>query len=411
MYICRVNTPFMNKHSIDNLLKSIFSEDSSVNIRLEFERKLEEYNISKTKALKLLNIDKDVFEQIINGTAKQPNLIHVVKIAEFLNIDISKFISIVINNQSPKNIASINNARKTTFLLKNFDVKYLTKLGFFNPKDDTNKLIDKVLSFFGYESINEYELQLDTPLYSRTKRNFSDKMKDFWVKSAYQTFKVVDNPNSYDRNRLKDLIVKIKPYSQDVKNGLFIVCKALYSIGVTVIFQDYLSTTQIRGGTFIINNKPCIVITDFNKSYSTIWFTLLHELHHVLFDFDLIETNSFHLTGNDDLFLIEEKANSFAREFFMSEEKFHFIKNYITNPYLVSKFANEQEVHVSIVYSFFIWYQDSKYNKKFYGTFKKFYPDYKEALDKLNPISWDEDSIIDASKRIKTILEINQINQ
>ena len=163
----------------------------------------------------------------------------------------------------------------------------------------------------------------------------------------------------------------------------------------------------MRGGTFIVKGKPCVVLTDFNKSYPTVWFTLLHELHHVLFDFDLIKTNSFHLTGDADLFLIEEKANSFARDFFMSEEKFHFIKRYINNSYMVSKFAIENEVHVSLIYSFYTWYQDEKYNKKYYGTFNKYYPDYKKSLVKLNPLSWNDESIKTVGERIKKILEIN----
>lgn len=396
----------MENVDINKLLKSIFSEESNINIKDVFEQKLLEYNISKTKALKLLNIDKDVFEEIINGTAKQPNLIHVVKIAEFINYDVNEFIKIVLKNQSIDNIASIENARKATFIVKNFDVKTLTKLGFFDSKDDTDELVNKVLSFFGYKSIKEFEEQLDEPLYSRTKKNFSDKMKDFWIKSAYQTFRVINNPNEYNRERLKELIVKIKPYSQDVRDGLFTVCKALYNIGVTVIFQNYLSTTQIRGATFVINNKPCVVITDFNKKYPTLWFTLLHELHHVLFDYDLIETNSFHLTGDNDLFLIEEKADSFAREFFFSEDKFHFIRRYVNNPYMVSKFAKENEIHESIVYSFFAWYQDKLYGKNYHAAYKEFYPDYSHAIKKLNPITWDNESIAVASEKIKSVLEI-----
>lgn len=402
----RVNPYEMKNTNIDSLLKSIFNEELNFDVRKVFDEKLLEYNISKTKALKLLNIDKDVFEEIINGTAKQPNLIHVVKIAEFLNVNVDEFIKIVLKNQSSENIGSIESARKTTFLLKNFDVKTLTKLGFFDKDDDTDLLVQKVLLFFGYSSIKEYEEQLDAPLYSRVKRNFSDKMKDFWIKSAFQTFKVINNPNSYSREKLKDLIVKIKPYSQDVNNGLVTVCKALYNNGVTVIFQNYLSTTQVRGATFVINGKPCIVITDFNKMYSTLWFTLLHELHHVLFDFDLIETNSFHLTGDDDLFLIEEKADSFGRDFFFSEEKFHFIKTYINTPFMVKKFAKENEIHPSIIYSFFTWYQKKLYGKNYHAAFKEFYPDYNEAIKGLNPVVWNETSIIEASQKIKLILEI-----
>lgn len=396
----------MNNSSIDLLLKSVFGDHAVIDIKEVFEQKLLDYNISKTKALKLLNIDKDVFEEIINGTAKQPNLINIIKIAEFLEVDVDAFIKVVLKNQTAENISSIEGARKATFLLKNFDVKTLTKLGFFDNENNVEKLVDKALAFFGYETIKEFEEQLEEPLYSRTKRNFSDKMKDFWIKSAYQTFRTINNPNEYDRERLKELIVKIKPYSQDLKDGLFTVCKALYNIGVTVIFQDYLSTTQVRGGTFIVNGKPCIVLTDFNKKYPTIWFTLLHELHHVLFDFELIESNSFHLTGDNDLFLIEDKADSFARDFFLSEEKFHYVKRYINNPYLVTKFAKENEVHESIVYSFFTWYQDKLYGKKYHAAFKEYYPDYKDSLKKLNPISWSDVSIKEASKKIKSILEI-----
>lgn len=117
------------------------------------------------------------------------------------------------------------------------------------------------------------------------------------------------------------MIVKIKPYSQDITNGLLTVCRALYNIGVTVIFQNYLTTTQVRGATFIINEKPSVVITDFNKNYPTLWFTLLHELNHVLFDFDTIEKSSYHLSDDNDLFLIEDQANTFCKKFFLCRKR------------------------------------------------------------------------------------------
>lgn len=397
----------MNNWNVDTLLKSIFSEDNNLDIRALFDEKINTYGVSKTKVLKLLNIDKDVFEQILNGKAKQPNLIHVVKIANFLEMNVDSVISALLANQSSENISSLASASKATFLLRNFDVKKLTKLGFFDGEDTTEQLVQRVLDFFGYQSIIDFEENLVEPLYSKAKRNFSDKMKDFWIKSAYQTFQVIANPNEYDREGIKDLVVKLKPYSQDVENGLYIVCRALYSKGVTVIFQDYLSTTSVKGATFIINEKPCIVLTDYNKKYPTIWFTLLHELHHVLFDYDIVETNSFHLTGDEDLFLIEEKADSFARDYFMSKEKFIYLKQFINNPFLVNKFAKENEIHVSMAYSFYSWYQLKLNNKNVFGLYKKFFPNYALALSKLKPISWSESNLKESSLKIKSILEIN----
>ncbi len=395
------------KIDVDKLLQEIFNDEVSFDIKARFEEKIAEYGITKTKALKLLNIDKDVFDDIVSGAAKQPNLIHIVKVAEFLDVDVDDFIQTVLKNQNKENIIAIDRARKLKFLMKNFDVKALTKLGFFDGEDEVDELVGKVLSYFGYESIREFEEQLVEPLYSRSKRQFSDKMKDFWVRSAYQTFKLVNNPNVYDRNSLKEVVVNMKPYSRDEKNGLYTVCKALYNIGVTVIFQNYLTTTHVRGATFIINDKPCIVITDYLKKYPTIWFTLLHELNHVLFDFETIKKSNYHLSDNEDLFLMEEKANGFARDYFLPKENFLYIKNYINNHFVVERFAKENEIHPSLVYSFYTWYQDELYGKKYHSAFKEFYPDYKAAVAKLNPITWDEESVKQVSEKIKAVFEIN----
>ena len=74
---------------------------------------------------------------------------------------------------------------------------------------------------------------------------------------------------------------------------------------------------------------------------------------------------------------------------------------------MVSKFANEIEVHPSIVYTFFTWYQKELYGKNYHAAFKQFYPDYSNAIAKLNPITWSEVSIKEASEKIKSVLELN----
>jgi hypothetical protein len=66
-------------------------------------------------------------------------------------------------------------------------------------------------------------------------------------------------------------------------------------------------------------------------------------------DLPLIETNSFHLTGDNDLFLVK-KLILFCRDIFLSES---FITLKYNNPYLVSKFAKENELHESIVFIHF----------------------------------------------------------
>ncbi len=395
--------------SVNELLNNAFKESNQVlDLGALFEQKLKEYDLSKTKVFNLLNIDKDTFDDIINGSPKQPNLINVIKIAQFLEISIDDAVTALLKNQSSENVAAIQKATKASFIAKNFDIKKLHSIGFFDDSDDIDIVTDRILAFFGYDSIYDYETQLNTPFYSSSKRKYSDKMKDFWIKSAYQCFKSINNPHEYDREALKDLITKIKPYCQDVENGLFTVCRALYNIGITVIVQHQLVTTQVRGGTFVINGKPCIVLTDLFKRYTTLWFTLIHELHHVLYDLDAITDEQYHLTGDPDLLLIEDKADEFAREYFCGLEKYNFIKSQIHNPFVVDKKAKDWEVHRAFIYSSFQYFEKELNGKSYYGAFGDYFPDCNLAIDDLRPISWKEKSLPDIAVRLKQIFELKE---
>jgi Zn-dependent peptidase ImmA (M78 family) len=116
-----------------------------------------------------------------------------------------------------------------------------------------------------------------------------------------------------------------------------------FSVGVTVVFQPSVENLQVRGATMSVNDKPCIVLSDFQKNYPTLWFALLHELHHVLFDFEEINKRVYHLTSAEgDLFLMdEEKADKFATDFFLHESRLKYASSYINSDYHIKKLANE----------------------------------------------------------------------
>ena len=386
---------------INELLKKSF--EIEYDLKLLLEQKLSEYELSKTKVINLLNIDKDTFDDIINGETKNPSLINVIKIAHFLDLDLSEVIPAILKSQSSENIGSLAKAQKATFVAKYFDIKRLANLGFFNETDDIDYLENRILTFFGYSSVDEFERELTEPLYSRTKRKFTDKMKAFWVKSAYQCFKTINNENDFSREALKDLLINIRPYTQDVENGLYTVCKALYSVGVTVIVQNHLPTTQIRGATISFNKNPCIVLTDLNKKYTTVWYALIHEIHHILYDLELVASETYHLSGEPDLLLIEDKATEFSLEYFCTYDQYLYIKPHIKNHFIVSKFAKEIEIHSAFIYSTYQYYENEKGNNSYWG-FNDYLPDLTLAVKNLNPITWKENSLPIIAEKIKSIL-------
>lgn len=381
-------------------------EGSFPTLKEIFENKLNEYGLSKTNVENLLGIDKKSLDPILSGNAKITDVVKLLKISEFLEVDIDTTLKMFFSDKTQL-IKELDKALKTTFIAKNFDLKKLKKLGFLSDIKDLEYVEKRICEFFQLNHIYEYDHDLGGVLYSKTKRSFNDKMKDFWVKSTYSFFKSINNPNEFDRDNLRQLIPKIRPYTRDVENGLFIVARALFNVGVTVIFQPYLSTTQVRGATFIIDDKPCIVLTDLNKKYPTIWFALIHELHHALYDYKFIKSFSYHLSGEPDLTLIQEdKANEFALEYLIPTDRFNYVKPYIHNPMLVNKVAREAQIHPSIIYRRY-QYEMSKINEDYWGAFQKHFPSVEIAVEKLKLAPWTSETIEESSNKIKEILYIN----
>lgn len=390
---------------ISDILNKSF-EYSGPSIEDLLNDKLEIAGLTKTQFEKLSGMERRSLDAILDKTSKQTDIIKLLKLAEFLEVDFIELLIIHFKDRPAEEISELQNSMDITFINKYFDIKTLGSLGFIKKNDRIDELKNRICNYFDLQSIYEYERELNEAFYSRTKKSFSDKMKDFWIKSSYKYFELINNPNEYDRQNLIDLIPKIKPYTQNVEDGLLTVFQALYNIGVTIIFQPSLPKTQIRGATFLINNKPCIVITDLNKNYATIWFALIHELHHVLFDLDTIAKTHYHLSGEPDLFLIQEdKANEFASEYLLSSEKMRYIEKLIHNKFMVEKFAKECQIHPCIIYSQYQWRQSQKGND-YWALFKENFPSVSNITKRLNITNWDVESIKETVLKLKELLTV-----
>jgi len=389
-------------NDIDKLLADIFSKEDSPSLRELFEKRITLLNITKSQAYDALEMDKKSVEPILDNEAKQVDTIKLLKIGEFLNLDIDKTIQLYLNQNTAEKTKELNKTRKAKFIFENFDLNGLKKLGFINDIKKLSEIEERIISFFGLADIFEYKDEiLNKVAFSKTKISANDKMKAFWIRTAYAQFETINNPNEFDRDRLKQLIGRIKPYSRNETDGFFTVCKALYHAGVTVIFQRKIPNTQVRGATFVINNKPCIIITDYFQRYGTIWFALLHELFHALYHLEDIRTRSFHLTGEADLWLDnEDEADDFARRYFLPEERMKFIVPSINNHYVVEKYAKEWDIHPCLIYNFYCYD-----NPSYWPAYNKYDPGLDASVQKINAIPFDKETVKEIVLEIKNNLE------
>lgn len=370
-----------------------------------YEARREELNLSDTQIAGVLQIEYNTLKNIVTNKQQKIDYVILAKLSRFLNIQIDELAKLY-HRDNTELANELGSVMKYTYLVENFDLKTLKTIGLIKSVSDFAEAEERIKRFFGLDRLTDYEYLATGVLFSKSKRTPHQRMRSFWVRSAHSLFQKIDNPNEYDREQLKKLIPKIRPYTQNVEKGLITVIQALFNIGVTVIFQPYLSGTQVRGGTFYVNGKPCIVITDFQKSYPTMWFALLHELSHALFDLDTIRDVTYHLSGDDepDVFLLDEdKANNFARDFLFSVEKSKYIRPYINNHHLVRKYAEQNEIHPSIIYRFYQWDKDIQ-GQNFWGAYRKYFPDVDKAIEQMNLIPWEKETLDETVDKLKKTL-------
>lgn len=402
----------MSEHNnSDGFMTEIYSllshtNDPSIDIGKLLDKRMVDLELSERQLSLILGIERSSLRRLKEGEAQKLDLLTTLKLIQFLGLEVDEFIKMYVRNLSKDSISELEKVRKANYLVENFDLKTLKKVGFIKSSTDYDDIEKKIRNKFGLDSIFQYSVDVAYPLFSRSKRPFSDKMLEFWVKSAYAKFLEINNSNVFDKIGFEALIPRIRPYSRDVDFGLLTIVKALYNLGITVIVQPYLSKTRIKGLTMIVNGKPCIALSNYYNKYPTLWFTLLHELAHVYYHLDRIASISYHVSGDDDLFLIEPEANMFAREILFSEEKIKYIKTFIDSPLIVERYAEQNKVHPSIVYGVYIKYmEDSNPGKDFSSLYAKYNQfiniSPEKTIQAVRTESFGECNIKEDSERVK----------
>lgn len=372
------------------------------------EERQAELGISGRHLSQILGMSRPSLDRILSGEAKKLDAMTVLKLSHFLGKTAEETLEVFAASMSPAEVREVERVRATEFLVRNFDIERLKQIGVVDSVSDINAVLNRVVTFLGLETIFDYSSQLGYSLFSTVRRPFEDRMLEFWVKSAYKQFERIANPNEFDPATLRQLAPQIRQYTRHEQRGLLTVVRALYRAGVTVIVQSYLPRTSVRGGTFIVNKKPCIVLTNRGNMYPTLWFTLMHELGHVLFHWDKLQTVKYHVSGAADMFLVEDEANYFARELLFPEDKLKYVAAYIDAPGVVHKYAADNNVHPSLIYALHAHRQMEAGDADAWKRYRSNIPSADLAVRELRSHPWDKESIQHEADRVRALLTQHQ---
>jgi HTH-type transcriptional regulator / antitoxin HigA len=377
---------------VNALLNNLFEPQSEETLNDLFNKRVKELNIAPTNVLNIVGISYRPLKGILSGTQKTVDFTNLIKLANFLQIPKEKVIQLHIEALE-KNFPeeTVVSPEVVKFLKENFDLVSFRKSKFISSITDYKDIVAKLTSLYRLKSIFDYKPpHVDVAFSAGVTTPKNKTIRQNWIKAAETIFEEINNPYEYNRKALLDYFPQIRWHSINVEKGLLEVIRDLYRLGVTVIYQERTQgLNKLNGATFQVNGKPCIVLSNYMGFYPTLWFSLIHELFHALFDWNEILTNGYHLSEDDsDILSVaekEEEANDFARKYLFSKEKTLQIKPRLNNEILVSKFAENNQVHKSFIYVFHA--KDVKDgNGTYWAKARLHNPDaeFKKLIDSIN---------------------------
>lgn len=215
------------------------------------------------------------------------------------------------------------------------------------------ELHQSVLNFWNVTTLDFEAWDKKTlPLLARKSENFNQYRAAYtytWYHKAFVTaesYKVL----KYNKEALLALYNQINTYSFK-ENGINEFIKKLNEAGVIFFMLPHLQKTYLDGAAFYCGKNPVIVFTARYKRIDNFWFTVAHEIAHVLYHLD--DKNTFFLDNfkEENINELEQEANEKACEKLLYKDIVAFLNtkiNYLSQKDIIHC-ATALQIHPAII--------------------------------------------------------------
>lgn len=262
-------------------------------------------------------------------------------------------------------------------------VAELKKRGWIDPGTTVEDLEEAVCKFLNIDSPNEPVPKMVNLRHSQERSPDLSSMIA-WVKRV-ENLSNEQEVAKFDPERLKAEIHAILSYSymeEDVRR----IPYHLFDLGIHFLIIPHLPRTYIDGAQLFIGDNPAIALTLRCDRIDAFWYTLLHEIAHiVLGHHDLHLDNLF--DKNSDINIQGQEANNLAADWLIDQNTLNdFVES--ARPHFSRKkiidFSNRIERHPAIVLGRLQYDEVVEYNH-LRSLLVKVRPFFKYWIDVPNP--------------------------
>ncbi len=147
------------------------------------------------------------------------------------------------------------------------------------PSDSIDELEEKVCHFFGISQVEEFP-QLAINFRQSGNRDPKTQAQMTWAKRVENIVQGQKIP-AFDRASLEAAIPDILTCAADAED-IALVPPKLLSLGIHFAIVPHLERTYLDGAAFYLEDAPVIALTLRHKRIDNFWFTLMHELGHIV---------------------------------------------------------------------------------------------------------------------------------
>lgn len=312
------------------------------------EEIIDDLNITQKEYAEKLGITEKTLSKLVNGEIKLSKEV-ASKISKATGMSVQTWLNL--QNKFDEEVLKIEEVKqfeRDKEIMQAIDYSYFKKMGLVeNKRASIEEKIKNLWKLFSISNLEYLTILPDGISYRNKKEIFDNKTiinSNIMLQLGLNIANKKDTPK-YDKKKLEEFLDKIKRYTINPPEASELI-KELSECGIVLVLLPHLKNAGINGAVKKLKSGSImLLINDKGKTSDIFWFTLLHELSHIV-------NNEYeiNLLGSESESDNEKRADKFARDLLIDEESYkEFVNKGEFSEYSVVSFANSIKIHPGIV--------------------------------------------------------------
>lgn len=326
----------------------VYQPNKSIHPGVGVQRELDFLGMSQKRLAERTGLSEKHISQIINGEAS------ITADSAFLFANAlggSPSFWLNLDKNYRETLARLEQEQKASeeiSELANFPYNDLVKLG---RVEKTSSKVERVINLWKFFGVNSFSALPQTEAVAY-RRNYGDGVKQgslaAWLRCGELDAAQQLTLSDYSEAGLREMLPHIRQMTQMSEREWWAKLQGMLSgVGVGLVAALPLPGTQAYGATRWIGKNPIIQLSNRGKDADKMWFTLFHELGHILLHGKKDQFISFNKSIRSPQ---EDEADAFAAKTLIPDSAYQaFVAKCDFSEQSIRAFALEQSIHTGTV--------------------------------------------------------------